>query len=240
MWKNINLEKCIARINDLKHEDTEGAPAMRPSVTISRMAGAGGRTVASKLADYLQPYAPYGRQWTIFDRNLIAQVLEDGHLSRQLADCYPEASQPLLRELLLKLGRSNPSVSTVVKQSVETIWKLAKGGYVILVGRAANVITAGQENVFHVRLEGSREKRIARLETVYDFDLQTAVEYLKSQDAAKKLYLADYFGRDIDDPLLYDMIVNTDEISFEQVAMLIALAVIRRFDLEAQAKAAWA
>jgi cytidylate kinase len=240
MWKNINLEKCIARINDLKHEDPADALTVRPAVTISRMAGAGGRTVASELADYLEPYAPYGSHWTIFDRNLIEKVLEDGHLSRQLADSFPESSQPLLGDLLSKLRHTNSAVSTVVKQSVETIWKLAMGGYVILVGRAANVITAGQQNVFHVRLEGSREKRIARLETVYDFDRAAAVEYLKTQDAAKRLYLADYFGRDIDDPLLYDITINTDEIPFERVAILIALAVARRFDLTAQAKAAWA
>lgn len=232
MWKNINLEQCIARINLLGSPASRTGSHRRPAITISRMAGAGGRTVASELADELQPYAPFGSHWTVFDRNLIEKVLEDHHLSTQLARYLPESSKPLLSELLSGLRRANPSLSTVVKQSVETIWALAEGGHVILVGRGGNVITARLDNVFHVRLEGSLEKRIARLETVYDFDRATALEYLKSQDTAKKLYLAEYFGRNIEDPLLYDLIINTDELGYESVASLIAGAVIRRFKLE--------
>lgn len=235
MWKNINLEQCISRIERLAGPGAPGNGVIHPSVTISRMAGAGGRTVASKLADYLQPYAPFGCQWAIFDKNLIEKVLEDHQLSKQLADAMPETSKSLLSELISKLRRTNPSVSTVVKLSVETIWKLAESGYVILVGRASNVITAGLNNVFHVRLEGSLEKRLARLETVYDFDRGAALEYLKSQDTAKKRYLFEYFGRDIEDPLLYDLIINTDELPYERVASLIADSVARRFGLDQQA-----
>lgn len=234
MWKNINLEQCVSRINRLADIESQTVLDICPSVTISRMAGAGGRTVASNLADVLQPYAPYGRHWTIFDRNLIEKVLEDHHLSAQLARYLPESSEPLLADLLSKLRRVNPSISTVVKQSVETIWKLAEGGCVILVGRAGNVITSGLNNVFHVRLEGTLEKRITRLETVYDFDRAAALEYLRSQDTAKKLYLLEYFGHNIEDPLLYDLIVNTDELSYENVAGLIAEAIVRRFQLKPQ------
>lgn len=237
MWKNINLEQCISRIERLARPDSKGHAFIHPSITISRMAGAGGRTVASKLADYLLPYAPFGCRWAIFDRGLIEKVLEDHHLSTQLAQAIPESSKPLLSELISRLRRTNPSVSTVVRLSVETIWKLAENGYVILVGRGANVITADLENVFHVRLESSLEKRVARLETAYDFDRPTALEYLKSQDTAKKLYLLEYFGRDIEDPLLYDLIINSDELSYEKIASLIADSVVRRFKLEPQAPA---
>lgn len=237
MWHNINLEQCIARINHLTREDSQARALIRPSVTISRMAGVGGRTVASRLADCLRPYAPMGCQWTIFDRNLIDKVLEDHHLSKRLAEFLPETGTRTLSEILSNLFKSLPPAASVVKQSVETIWKLAEGGYVILVGRAANVITRGLENAFHVRLEASLDKRIARLETAYDFDRATALQFLKSQDVAKKSYLKEYFGCNIEDPLLYDLIINTDELSYEKVAELIADSVARRFDLQPQARA---
>lgn len=230
MWKNINLEQCISRVNQIV-SSKGSVPRVHPSVTISRMAGAGGRTVASKLAEELQQYAPYGHQWTVFDKNLIEKVLEDHHLSKRLAEFLPEASEPFLASRAEELRRRHLSKSAIVEQSVETIWKLASEGFVILVGRAANVITARLENVFHVRLIGSMEKRTARLEAVYDFEHDQAREYLKAQDAAKKLYLKEYFGRDIDDPLLYDVIINTDEISYEKAAHLIAVAVVSRFKL---------
>ena len=43
-----------------------------------------------------------------------------------------------------------------------------------------------------------------------------AREFIKSQDAAKQHYMQEYFGREIDDPLLYHMIINTDRISYEK------------------------
>jgi cytidylate kinase len=195
------------------------------------MCGSGGRTVASKLADYLEPHAPYGRHWTIFDRNLIKKVLEDHSLPENLAEFLPERSNSLLGELLRKLRTHQPSASKIVEQTVETIWHLAAGGHVILVGRGANVITASLPNVFHVRLVGSLERRIERLEEVYDFDREAALEFLKSQDTAKKQYLKEYFRADIEDPRLYHLVVNTDRVSYAQAAKLIGDAVIRRFKL---------
>lgn len=221
MWKNINLEKCLSHINSQLVSKDKGPPETRPSITVSRMCGAGGRTVASKLLDLLQPGAPPGRNWTIFDKNLIEKVLEDHLQSTRLAEFVPEIGKSMLVEMLDKLRGDQPSAAKVVEQTVETIWKLADSGYVIIVGRAGNVITARMKNVFHVRLVGSLERRIARVEEVYEMDRRAAAAYVKAQDAAKKFYLKEYFGRDIDDAQLYHLIVNTDRIAYDDAARLI-------------------
>lgn len=231
-WKNINLEECLSHINRCREFTGDEPAEARPAVTISRMSGSGGRTVASQLADYLQPHAPYGRHWTIFDRGLIKKVLEDHQMAGQLAEFLPESNKPLLKEMLAKLHGRAVSASMIVEQTVETIWRLAEGGYVILIGRGANVITAKLPNVFHVRLVGSLANRIERLEEVYDFNRHEAIDYIKSQDTAKREYLKDYFGKDIDDPQLYHLILNTDRITYEDAAALIGDAVLKRFKLE--------
>ena len=110
----------------------------------------------------------------------------------------------------------------------------AEGGYVILVGRAANIITAGLKNVFHVRLVGSLERRIDRVEEVYEMDRKAATAYVKSQDNAKKLFLKEYFGRDIDDSKLYHLVVNTHRIPYEAAAQLIGDAVTEWFKAQSQ------
>jgi cytidylate kinase len=79
-----------------------------------------------------------------------------------------------------------------------------------------------------VRLVGSLENRTARVEEVYKMSRIAAQEFIKSQDAAKRHYMRDYFGREIDDPMLYHMIINTDKISYEHAARLIGDAVINR------------
>jgi cytidylate kinase len=77
-----------------------------------------------------------------------------------------------------------------------------------------------------VRLVGSLENRIARVEEVYEMGRTDAREFIKSQDAARRYYMKEYFDREIDDPLLYHMVINTDEISYENAVRLIGDAVI--------------
>jgi cytidylate kinase len=231
MWKNINLEKCLSYLNDRTISKIKNDSLLRPSITISRMTSAGGRTVASKLIELLQPLAPSDCSWTIFDKNLIEKVLEDHHLSKRIAEFLPENRKSLLAEFVENMRGIHPPTSKLVEQTVETIWNLAQGGYVVLVGRAANVITEKLDNVFHVRLVGSLERRISRTVEVYDMGRDEAREFIRSQDAAKRDYMRQYFGRDIDDPLLYHMVINTDGISYESAAQMISEAVISRYQL---------
>ena len=91
-------------------------------------------------------------------------MLEDHQLSKRIAEFLPEDHKSLFAEMLEKMRGLHPPTTTVLKQTAETIWNLAESGHVILVGRAANVITGKLDNVFHVRLVGSLENRIARVE----------------------------------------------------------------------------
>jgi len=246
MWENLNFERCLSYVKSnvateayigrkvdsktfLSRSDASEDkihPAAKPSITISRMCGSGGRTVASQLVDFLQSHTLAKHQWTIFDKNLIEKVLEDHHLSKRIAEFMPEGHKSLFAETIGKMRGLHPPTATIVKQTAETIWNLAASGYVILVGRAANVITKELDNVYHVRLVGSLENRIARVEEVYEMGRTDAREFIKSQDAARRYYMKEYFDREIDDPLLYHMVINTDEISYENAVRLIGDAVI--------------
>jgi hypothetical protein len=221
MWNNINLENCLSHIETQIVSHDAGLDVSRPAITISRMCGAGGRTVASKLLDLLQPGAPPGCQWAIFDKNLVEKVLEDHLQSARLAEFVPEAGKSWVGELMNKLRGQPVSATKMAGQTVETIWKLAAGGYAIIVGRGGNVITARMKNVFHLRLVGSLDRRIARIEEVYEMSRRAAEKYVQTQDAAKRLYLKEFFGRDIDDPQLYHLIINTDRFAYDEAARLI-------------------
>lgn len=235
MWKNIGYLQCLSYINCQLRPGLMGAhvaPRVRPTVTISRMTGAGGRTVASDLAEMLQPHAPADCRWTVFDRTLIEKVLEEHHLPKRMAHFMPEDHKSLLGDALEELLGLHPSSWTVVQKTAETILRLAKMGYVVLVGRGANVITSKLENVFHVRLIGSLEHRIERVEQVYDLDRPGAIEFIHREDKGRRRYLKDNFGKDIDDPLLYHLVINTDRVSYEAAARMICDEVVRRFHLE--------
>lgn len=233
MWKNIDMEHCLSFINlqlspgARKHSDT----LIKPAITISRMAGAGGRTVAGKLAEYLQATVPSHAAWTVFDRQLVGKVLEDHHLSKRVAEYMPENHRPLLTDMFEELFGLHPSDWTLVHQTAETILHLAEMGNVILVGRGANVITSKLANTYHVRLVGSLEKRTEHVQQVYGYDRQTAIEYIKREDKGRKRYLKEHFDEDVDNPVLYHLVINTDRTPHDDAARLIGDEVIRRFEL---------
>lgn len=234
MWKNIGYEQCLSFINcQLSPARTSSrvGSLIRPAITISRMEGAGGRTIASQLGEYLQSQAPAECQWTIFDKQLIERALEDHHLPRRIAEFMPENHRSMITDMMEELLGLHPSSWTLAHQTMETIMHLAKMGNVILLGRGASVIASKLENAFHVRLIGSLEKRVERVQKAYKLDQRSALEFIHKEDKGRRRYLKEFFDRDIDDPLLYHLIINTDRTPYEDVTKLIGDEVIRRFQL---------
>lgn len=234
MLEKIGLEQCRSFIDcqlssggRVRRDDV-----VKPAITISRMTGAGGFTVAAKLADYLQTKVPQHTPWTVFDRKLVEQVLEDHHLSKRVAEFMPENHKSVLTDIFEELLGLHPSSWTLVHHTAETILHLAQMGNVILVGRGAGVITGKLDNGFHVRLVGSVANRIERIQQVYKFDRPTAINFVNRGDKGRRRYLKEHLHEDIDDPLLYHLMINTDRICYEDAARLIGDEVIRRFHLD--------
>jgi len=196
------------------------------AVTISRLSGSGGHAVAERLAQFLQTHAPSKCPWTVFDRNLVEQVLADHHLPGRLAKFMPEDRISRLQDILDELLGTHPPSETLVRQITETVLRLAELGNVILIGRGANVITAKLDYVFHVRLVGSEEKRIRRIQELQQLSAKEARAFIRTEDRGRERYLKEYFGRNIDDPLLYHLMVNTDLIAYDEAARIIGTAML--------------
>ena len=241
MWKNIGTEQCLAFINcqlssQGKVSLTEAG--IKPAITISRLTGAGGHTVAAKLGEYLQTNVPGHAPWTVFDRQLVEKVLEDHHLSKRIAQYMPEKHRSMLTGIFEELFGLHPSDWTLVHQTAETILHLAQMGNVILVGRGAAVVTSKLDNVFHVRLVGSIEKRTEQVKKVYGYDRKTAIDFIDREDKGRKQFLKEHFKEDAENPLLYDLGINTDRIPYEEAARLIGDEVIHHFHLDRRVETA--
>jgi cytidylate kinase len=234
MNTKVAFENCLSYIDSQMQatEKTEPLPAEdhgRPAITISRETGAGAITVGEKLAEYLQAHSPAGPcPWTVFDKNLVEKVLEDHDLPKRLARFMPEDRCPQIEDIMAEVLGLRPPSWTLVHQTVETMLRLAQMGRVILVGRAACVITHKLKNVFHVRLVASWDKRVAHIQQIHHFDAAAAADFVRKSDQGRKRYVQTYFNQHIDNPLLYHMILNTDLVPFDAAARIIGDAVLRR------------
>lgn len=239
MWKNISAERSESYIEHhfgLKGKDTSKGPT-KPAITIARQEGAGGLMVASELAGYLQTHVSSHDVWTVFSQRLVAKVLEEHHLDKQAAGFMKEGHKGVVVDAIEELLGLHPSDWTFVQRANKTILRLAQTGNVILVGRGGNIVTSKLKTVFHVYLVGSLEKRIEQAEKVLNLDRKSAINHIKKKDEARRRYVKDNFDKDINDPLLYHIIINTDLVQYDEAARLIGDEVIRRFKLNSPVKA---
>ena len=217
---------------ELRRRPESPTPAAhRPVITISRQAGSGAHVVAEALVAGLQARDPQASPpWTMFDRDLVERVLEDHKLPKRLAEFMPEDRVSGIADTLDELLAVHPAAWTLVRKTADTILRLAEIGDVVVIGRGGNVITDRLAYALHVRLVGSVPRRIQHLQDYLHLDPAEAAEYLRTRDAARKRYVAKYYDKDIDDPLLYHLVVNTDRVSYREAARMILGAVHEHLD----------
>jgi cytidylate kinase len=237
MWENLSTKKSKAFIESHFGQKDKPATPAKPAITIARQEGAGGLTVASSLANYLETHTASREVWTVFSQHLVAKVIEEHKHDKRVANFMKEDHKGSLIDAFEEFFGLHPSTWTLVKQTNATILRLAQIGNVILVGRGANIVTAEMENVFHVHLVGSFEKRTERAQKVFNLDRKAAITYIKKKDEARGRYVKDNFDKDINDPLLYHVVINTDLISHDDAARMVGSEIIKRFGLDIPVKA---
>jgi cytidylate kinase len=228
MKSHIDLEHCLSFINCQLQPPHLSASRpeeglRRRAITISRQSGSGGHSVAELLVHILRTRDPEPAcPWTVFDRELVKKVLEDHHLPGRLEKFMPEDKISATSDTMDELFGLHPPSQTLVHKSALTILHLAELGKVVIIGRGANVITRKLDYAFHVRLVGSLEHRVKYLEKLNGLNHHEALELVCQEDLGRKRYLRKYFNKNIDDPLLYHLVINTDIVSHEEAATLIA------------------
>ena len=234
MNTQYDLERCRTFINAHLQSTAKAATSARDGVprraiTISRQTGSGAHRVAEKLAACLQALSPADAcPWIVFDRNLVEKVLEDHNLPQRLAQFMPEDRVSEIADTMDELFGLHPPSWTLVRQTSDTILRLAELGNVILIGRGATVLTGKLDYVYHVRLVGSLEKRVQHIQELDHLSKEAALDRIRSEDRGRRRYLKRYFDTELDDPVLYHLVINTDLVPYEEAARIIADAVLRR------------
>jgi hypothetical protein len=209
-----------------KDHPVSTTPHRTPSITISRQAGARGRSIGEKLQNALRARNPKDPvPWTLFDKDLVKRILEDHNLPAELEKFMPDDAVGELEGSINEILGLHPSLWSLFEKTVETIARLCRMGNCIVVGRGGNNISRGFSNVLHIRFIGSKDLRMHQINQMQDLSLKEAEKYVKEEDAARRKYVKQHFHCDIDDPLLYDLVINTDLLDDDTVVNIIISAV---------------
>jgi cytidylate kinase len=233
MKMQASLEKFQSLISSEAQFDRSAPPvnrvSTRPVVTISRQSGCGAEVVGGRLAAYLEANMPDTLcPWKVFDHNLAKNVLAEHRLPQRFSRFMPEDRASELTDIMDELLGTHPPSDVLVQHTAETVLRLADRGNVIIIGRGANLITRNLPQVLHVRLVASLESRVEHVRRTRDISGKAAFELVRKEDRGRRRYLKKYFAANIEDPLLYHLILNTDLISYDKAARIIGDVVLSR------------
>lgn len=232
MKTDHQVELCRAYLHSTAAPESETKGAERPDgpvITISRAAGSRGSSIAAVLVRHLanDRTLPRGRPWTLFDQNLLQQVVKDHRLPESTEKYFPEDKPDEIRQTIGELLGLHPSAITTLRKIAETVRRISKTGNAVIVGRGGNFISPDIKRSVHVRLTGDESNRIRHFARRAGITQEEAAIEVAKLDRGRKRYIKSAFKRDIDDPRFYDLVINTDRFTDEQAAALI-LEVLRQ------------
>jgi CMP/dCMP kinase len=94
-------------------------------------------------------------------------------------------------------------------------------GKVVIVGRASQVILAESPTALHIKIVAPFEERCQRIQTSRDMNPENARKLVEQHDEWRKLYLRNSHNADWDDPLLYDLTINTGKMGVEEAVKMV-------------------
>lgn len=116
-----------------------------------------------------------------------------------------------------------PTLESYVAMLGDVVRAIADEGHVVIVGRGAQVILAGRPDAFHVRVTAPFPVRVTRVQQRTGQPRPQAAERVRASDQARAEYLRRFYHVDWRDPLLYDIVINTERVSKRTAVRLIAL-----------------
>ena len=212
----------VAAFLSAKERDHWIADGTGPIVTISRQRGAEGPAIAFRTVELLTEMSRGIYPWIVVDKDIAERVIEDHHLPKRISSFFTDERTLSIEEHIEGiLGISVPA-ATRIQDMTRTIIALARLGHVVFVGRAAHVITAKFPRAVHVRIIGSFDRRVERVAQSKHCSWDEAAAEVKRVDAQRRHFVSTHFHSDLDEATRYDMVFNTDRLSVEESARLIA------------------
>jgi cytidylate kinase len=183
------------------------------AVTVSRQLGSLGTQIAREVARRLG----YRMVW----REVINEAARRAGA--------PEAALAVIDELGLLDVDLRPEASRAYEEAVREVMEdMVAEGDVVIVGRAGQVILADYPDVLHVRVIAPPALRVERIAAMQSIPAVAARAQVEQSDRTRREYLRSCYGVDWDDPQLYDLVLNTEELTVEGGADLVCQTLARR------------
>ncbi len=187
---------------------------IHPYIAISREAGVDAAELAGAIAARCS--------WKVFDRELLDYLAEHDHLSRLALEFVDERTVSWFHEMFGKwLEQQLVSQAEYVSRLGRLVLLAAQHESSIFVGRGVQFMLPRNRGIA-VRLVAPLKQRTECLMKRNESNDRDAKRLVAEIDDNRANFVQRYFHRDINDPHLYDLVVNLGYVPREDAADLIA------------------
>jgi cytidylate kinase len=198
-------------------------------VTIRGRLGSGAPEVGKQVAEKLQ--ADY------VDREIIARVALRLHREEQEVIAKEMLPSSLLGRIAEALGHSYgfdegfegaylpisemPLDDARYLQALKSVVRdLARSQRLVILGRGSQFILKDYPGVLHVLIVAPSELRVKRVIKDFKLDQQAAEREVARSDNSIREFMKRYFRAELEDPVHYDLVINTEHLSFQAAASI--------------------
>ena len=200
-------------------------------ITIARSYGSGGRKMGKLLAKELG--------YDYYDREILRIASDESGISEELFTRADENTRlPLFRiarqvytgEVIPPDSDDFISNENLFRYQAKIIRELASTRNCVIVGRCANYILRGRDNVMNVFVTAPVVDCVRRVMETDGRDLEEAEKRIRKTDKRRADYFKYFTGREWQDAALYDLCLNTGHMSEQKCLNIVKAYMEARFD----------
>jgi len=188
----------------------------KPCLTMSIDPGSGGVEIAKRLAPLLG--------MDLLGSEIIQRIAESAEKSEQAVHTLDEKETSKLNSWLSSLFASQHlTPDEYLRHLTRVVATVGKLGNAMLLGRGAQYILP-RETTFRVRIIAPLDMRIEKAARTTNQTRKEAEDFVLKMEYDRRSFVEQYFHRDVTNPLDYDLVVNTENLSIDAAVATIQTA----------------
>lgn len=178
-----------------------------PVITLSSQPGSGGRRLAKGIAERLKI--------DLFDRDMVKEIAESAHISGAIIESMEKERFTGVKDFIDSLVNDRylwPGV--YLDHLMKVVAAIASHGNAVIVGRGANFLIPPDARV-SVRVIAPLDFRVRNIADEFGVTFEEAKRRVINRESRRAAFIQQSFHADVADPLNYDLVINTQKLSFD-------------------------
>jgi len=213
------IQEVVGKWGRKEKKDKPGDSKAITVVTISSEPGSGGQIIAEGIARKMN--------YDLFNRDIITEIASSADVSASVIESIEKERLSGVEDFIASIVNKRylwPGV--YLEHLMRVVGVIGKHGNAVIVGRGANFIIPPTERLA-VRIVSPLEVRVQNIARLFHIPEEEAKKRVNMREAKRKAFIRKSFNADVADPVNYDLVINTEFLSFDSAVEIIQCALKR-------------